>query len=86
MSSKLARAAFAVAMVSGVVAAPAAFAQSYGGGPTCGYGQGYDTVNQRCVSARETKRGDYASERRELHRIEHRLPNGKRSVEEGYNR
>jgi hypothetical protein len=57
MNIKTITAALVATALSGVVASSSTFAQSYGGGPTCGYGQDYDTVNQRCVSVRGGERG-----------------------------
>jgi hypothetical protein len=34
-----------------------AFAQTYGGGPSCGYGHGYDLTTQSCVSL--SRQGGY---------------------------
>jgi hypothetical protein len=50
MKRNMIKAVIAAAALSTVVASFSAFAQSYGGGPTCGYRQEYDVANQRCVS------------------------------------
>jgi hypothetical protein len=49
MSTKIVTAALVAAFFSSFVAAFSASAQSYGGGPSCAYGENWDSHTYRCV-------------------------------------
>jgi hypothetical protein len=50
MQIKTVTAALVAAAFSGLIASSSASAQSYGGGPECGYGSTYSRAAQTCVS------------------------------------
>ncbi len=49
MNLKSITAAFVAAALTSVISVSFASAQSYDGGPECGYGRSYDKLAERCV-------------------------------------